>query len=172
MVKTKNFLKYLSRKDRSKLFLSNANEFPKYTEEYKDVKEIYIVGGNIISLPIDEISKYSELEVLVVSHNEIESVEGLEVKKVDLSYNKIKKASFGSNVIEIYLDHNDLEEFPEVRDCNKLEVICVNYNKIERLPNYLLNIKFLREIWVTKNPLDDMSYEIIKKLKEKGVKVR
>jgi hypothetical protein len=100
------------------------------------------VSGHLIE-EID-LSHNTQLDTLLLQANELHSIHGLSelnnLIKLDLSWNLLDSLSFESETIEILLASNNLLEFFEVENANKLKGIILTSNKLSsvNLSMYLL----------------------------------
>nr|WP_319512677.1 hypothetical protein [uncultured Draconibacterium sp.] len=81
-----------------------------------------------------DLSQNTQLDTVLLQANEIHSIQGLSnlnnLKKLDLSWNLLDSLSFKNESIEILLASNNLLEFFEVENADKLKSIILTSNKL------------------------------------------
>nr|WP_319267248.1 hypothetical protein [uncultured Draconibacterium sp.] len=84
-----------------------------------------------------DLSQNTQLDTVLLQANEIHSIQGLSnlnnLKKLDLSWNLLDSLSFKNESIEILLASNNLLEFFEVENADKLKSIILTSNKLSTL---------------------------------------
>lgn len=161
----------------------NIKSIPTEISKLKFLKVLSIDSCRSITDLPNTIGKLSNLEEFWFGFSSIKklpnSVGNLkELRILYLEDNKLKTLpdSIGGlgNLETLYLYNNELKTLPSsIGQLNSLKELNLsgNYN-LHELPNSLLNIKYLEELSI--QDLDNLSLQsskIIKKLKEKGVKV-
>lgn len=81
-----------------------------------------------------DLSHNTQLDTVLLQANEVQSIQGLSnlnnLIKLDLSWNLLDSLSFKSESIEILLASNNLLEFFEVQNADKLKSIILTSNKL------------------------------------------
>lgn len=84
----------------------------------KNIKELSLFNNQIENIPNNELPK--SLEILNLSRNKIRVLENIpkNIKGLDISHNLIKKCIIKENInlMELCIEHNLLETFPELPD--------------------------------------------------------
>lgn len=137
---------------------NNLKNLPNSLGDLKSLLELYLSKNQIEILP-ERIGNLETLNFLYIDNN------GLKIIP-----NSIGNLRFLEHLI---LKNNNIKNLPESLDNLKyLEILHLQNNKIEILPKSLLDLTNLRQLFIMNNPLNTSSYEVLKKMREKGLDVR
>ena len=85
-----------------------------------------------------------------------------QLQNLQLCYNKIKAIEINTliNLTELYLDHNEITEFPKINALTNLTAFTISYNQLKRLPSEIGKLTNLTELNLSNNQLKWIPLEI------------
>ncbi len=169
---------------KSLVYLSfNGNSLYNLPESFGNLTSLeylHLSSNKLTSLP-DSFGNLSSLEYLKLSNNLLSSLpesfgDLKSLKELHIGFNELTSLpeSFGnlSSLEYLFLFHNNLINLPESFGSLKtLKTLGIEDNNISSFPYNFEDLQSLGELNIRNNPLSHQSKELLKKLREKGVKV-
>lgn len=134
------------------LKLSNLEFIPENLYICKNLTCLDLGGNNITTMK--NIENITSLKHLILSHNQIEEISGLDkirLEFLDLRNNKIKKINgliFQGKLISIHLENNKIRHIENIKFLDSLHELFIYNNPIKRLDENLY-IPKLKKVFIT-----------------------